>query len=66
MRDFLASQPHVKKVYDSSVQSPRLQMYQEGRAEAAETLFIAHVPVSMVRQILDEKDLVKKGMYDDL
>ena len=66
MAEFLATQPHIKKVYDSSVQSPRLQMYREGNDSVAETLFIAHVPASMVRNILNEKDLVKKGMYDDL
>ena len=41
-------------------------MYKEGNDEPLETLFIAHVPAGMVRNILTEKDLVRKSMYDDL
>ena len=38
---------------------------QEADTEPSETLFIAHVPGSMVRNILQEKNLVK-SRYEDL
>ena len=41
-------------------------MYREGKPDPAETLFIAHVPVSMVKNILSEKKLHKTMYGDDL
>ena len=65
MIDFLSSQPQIKKLYEADAPTPRLQMYREGSDAAAETLFIAHVPTGMVKNILDEKKLVK-SRYEDL
>ena len=65
MKDWLTSQPQIKRIYDENAPTPRLQMYREGSENPDETLFIAHVPGSMVKNILEEKNLVK-NMYDDL
>ena len=65
MKDWLTSQPQIKRIYDENAPTPRLQMYREGSEKPDETLFIAHVPGSMVKNILEEKNLVK-NMYDDL
>ena len=65
MKDFLSSQPQIKRIYDPEVVSPRLEMYREGIETPHETLFIAHVPAGMVKSILDEKNLVR-NIHDDL
>ena len=65
MIDFLSGQPQIKKTYEQDAPTPRLLMYREGADTAAETLFIAHVPTTMVKNILDEKKLVK-SRYEDL
>ena len=66
MKDFLSSQSHIKRVYTSNTPTPRLHMYRtEEDSEPQETLFIAHVPASMVKNILDEKKLVR-SKYEDL
>ena len=65
MKDFLSSQPQIKMVYDPNVPTPRLQMYREGKDEADETIFIAHIPSGMVKNLLKEKKLLAKG-YDEL
>ena len=36
-------------------------MFREGTEEAAETLYVAAVPLSMVKNILKEKDLLAKA-----
>ena len=41
-------------------------MYRTGVDAPAETLFIAHVPASMVKEILSDKNLVKSRYDDDL
>ena len=64
MKDFLSSQPQIKRIYGDTP-TPRLQMYHEGSETADETLFIAHVPGSMVKNILSEKKLVR-DRYEDL
>ena len=49
MIDFLSSQKHIIKDYDAGAPTPRLEVYREGSDSPAETLFIAHVPTSMVK-----------------
>ena len=39
-------------------------MYRDGKKDPQETLFIAHVPGSMVKKILEEKGLDNKGYAD--
>ena len=63
MKDWLTSQPQIKRVYEN-VPTPRLQMYRDGKKDPQETLFIAHVPGSMVKKILEEKGLHNKGYAD--
>ena len=41
-------------------------MYRKGTEAPAETLFIAHVPGSMVKEILSDKNLVRNKYDDDL
>ena len=43
----------------------QLKFFAEGSDEARETLFASYVPVSMVREMLEEKKLIAKG-YNDL
>ena len=43
----------------------QLKFYREGSEEAVETLFASYVPVSMVREMLEDKNLLAKG-YNDL
>mmetsp|Transcript_25013 Transcript_25013/g.29386 ORF Transcript_25013/g.29386 Transcript_25013/m.29386 type:complete len:104 (+) Transcript_25013:854-1165(+) len=65
MKDFLSSQPQLKRIIEADAATPRLQMYREGATDPTETLFIAHVPAGMVKNILKEKGLLNVG-YDDL
>ena len=66
MLDFLSAQGHIKKVYTPDTPTPRLQMYrEEGDEGAGETVFLAHVPSSMVKTMLTEKNLVR-SRYEDL
>ena len=62
--DWLSGQPQIKRVYDD-VPTPKLLMFREGKSEPQETLFISHVPGSLTKRILSEKNLVRKGKYDD-
>ena len=39
-------------------------MYRSGEDKSAETLFATYVPVSMVKDILDEKSLLSAGYAD--
>ena len=39
-------------------------MYRAGEEKSAETLFATYVPVSMVKDILDEKSLLNAGYAD--
>ena len=65
MRDWLTSQPQIRKVYDE-VPQPKLEMYEDADStEPNETLFIGYIPVSMAKQILEEKGLLNQG-YSDL
>ena len=66
MKDLFNSQTHIKRIYDKGAGSPRLQMYREGIEDPSETLFVAHVPSSMVRQILNDHNLIKNKYDDDL
>ena len=62
--DWLSGQPQIKRVYDD-VPTPKLLMFREGKSEPQETLFISHVPGSLTKRILSEKNLVRKGKYED-
>ena len=62
--DWLSGQPQIKRVYDD-VPTPKLLMFREGKSEPGETLFISHVPGSLTKRILSEKNLVRKGKYED-
>ena len=39
-------------------------MFMEGKEKPAETLFATYVPISMVKEMLEEKGLLKKGYAD--
>ena len=39
-------------------------MYRAGEEKSAETLFATYVPVSMVKDILEEKSLLNAGYAD--
>lgn len=67
MKDFLSSQSHhIKRNYVAGTATPKLLMYRnEEDTSPDETLFIAHVPSSMVKNILQDKSLVK-SRYEDL
>ena len=62
--DWLSGQPQIKRIYDD-VPTPKLLMFREGKSEPQETLFISHVPGSLTKRILSEKNLVRKGKYED-
>ena len=65
MKDFLSSQPQIKTVFSDDAPTPRLNMYKEGAKEPTETIFIAHIPSGMVKNLLKEKKLLNAG-YDEL
>jgi hypothetical protein len=64
--DFLSSQKHVKHIVDEAIPQPRMMFYMEGEAEAQETLFVSYVPLSMTKDIMKEKGLLKSATSDDL
>ena len=66
MKDLFNSQKQIKRIYEKGIPTPRLQMYREGIADPSETLFVAHVPSSMVKQILNDHDLWRNKYDDDL
>ena len=65
-RDWLTSQPQIKQVIDPSLtEYPQLKMFRTEDAEKpSETLFATAVPFSMVREMLEEKNLVNNGYAD--
>ena len=52
-------------MYEADIPQPRLEMFREDSEAASETLYVAAVPLSMVKDILKEKNLLNKG-YDEL
>ena len=64
MKEFLDSQPQIKHIVKDGVPTPQLHMYRAGEEKSAETLFATYVPVSMVKDILEEKSLLNAGYAD--
>ena len=66
LREFLKTQPHIKKVHNKDIQQAQLHMFkEEDDTKSSETLFATYVPISMVKDILKDKKLLDTG-YTDL
>ena len=58
-KDWYSTQPQIKKVYEE-VPQPQLKMYMNEESESPEeVLFAAAVPLGMVKNILEEKSLLR-------
>jgi len=59
LKDFLNTQPQIKRIHVEGVPTVQLHMYAKKDDEkSSETLFASYVPVSMVKDILDDKSLL--------
>lgn len=43
-----------------------MHFFREGDETSSEVVFMTYIPLSMVKNMLNEKNLFRKSMYDDL
>ena len=64
MKDFLSTQPQIQQKFVEGIPTAQLHMYEIGKDKSSETLFASYVPVSMVKELLSDKNLLNNGYAD--
>jgi len=64
LKDFLSTQPQIQQKFVEGIPTAQLHMYEIGKDKSSETLFASYVPVSMVKELLSDKNLLNNGYAD--